>query len=172
MTADWRPRLEAALLRQNPALLAHLEPGLPESRVRRVLGRHHVGGSLAPLVDVYMWRNGTRLTAEVVAGPGFFPRLRYHLLDLELALAHFDHARAAAKSHPELREGVGRYFPLFWNGDTGWLATDLDASSRNRVLTVEHGSDPPFREAYPSFVAFVDDVIGSIEIGQPQARLK
>lgn len=165
-------QLDKALRRRTPALADLLLPGLPEARIRRELANHGVGGDIDALIGLYGWRNGTPLTQEVVANRrlAFLPGLPYHFIDLELALAHFDHGRAVGARDPRLTQGV-RYFPVFWNGHTGWLSTDLTASARNRLLVVDHDSGTPFREIYPSFDEFVADVVHCLDEGNVLDRI-
>lgn len=167
----WTGDLERATIARNPSLAAKFQAGLSKERVNRALKRAKVTGDVAPLFALYTWRNGTdlslasrvdsRLSFETERTKmTFFPGKPYYFFPaLEMAIGHFGHLEAAAKAHPKLTEGVGRYFPVFWDGSTDWLAIDLKPSNRNRVVLMEHKSDQPFKQGYSSFHEFVADAI-------------
>jgi hypothetical protein len=171
MNTAWIGDFERAAIARNPSLTAKLQAGLSEARVKRALGRAKVIGDVAPLIALYTWRNGTDLSISVPvntkqgleaerAKMTFFPeKPYYYFLCLEMAIGHFGHLEVAAKTHPRLTEGVGRYFPMFWDGSTDWLALDVKPPNKNRVMLMEHKSEQPFREAYSSFDEFVSDAI-------------
>jgi len=153
--------LEVAVLARNPLLWERLEPGLPAARVRRMLERKMVKGEIECLIRLYTWRNGTLLSQHASLDRGFLLGLRqpYHFPDLEMAIGHFIFFREAAVKHPRISEAVGRYFPAFWDGSTSWLAVDLQAGHRNRVMVIEYESRQPFRKAYNSFDEFLAEAI-------------
>lgn len=166
---DLLSTLEQRAIARNPLLATRLRPGLDEARVRRELRRDKVSGALDLLVTIYTWRNGTWLDSELaLSKSGFFPGKPFHLLDLEMALGHLDHARQASRKHPELREGIS-YFPLFWNGSTSWLAVDLNEGRNCRVILAEHAAPACFREVYGSFAEFLAAVLYSLDSGKELA---
>ncbi len=152
--------LESAVLARNPLLTDKLQPGLSRNRIQRILKRAGVEGEIGPLIELYSWRNGTILDRDLASSKtGFFPDDIYQFLDLEMAMLHFGSWREAANYHPNLRDGVGRYVPMFWDGATGWLAMDTNASAHNRLVFVEFEDPEPYREVYSSFDEFLADAI-------------
>lgn len=168
MILDLLPRFEQVAVARNPLLAGRLQPGLPESTVRALLRKGKVEGDLAQVVELYTWRNGTRLDPEIVASKsGLFPGKAYYFLDLEMALGHLDHGRVAARKRPKLSEGYS-YLPVFWDGSTGWITIDVSPSHNNRVLLAEHNDETPFREVHTSFRDFICDAIRAIEANDEQ----
>jgi hypothetical protein len=166
--------LETAVLGRNPLLGKKLQPGLPESKIRRMLSRAKLLGDIQCLVDLYMWKNGTILDPEMAdSKTGFFPAPIYHFIELDRAIGDLGFFKEAAVNYPALSEAVGRYFPIFWNGSKSWLAVDLKPSCRNRIIhVVDCRSDQPFREAYHSFEEFINDVIKANDENIPLAGLR
>jgi len=80
-------------------------------------------------------------------------------MDFETMVAHFRGFREGAAHHPRMHQLVGHYFPLFWDGSTGYLATDLGPLTGGRVVLVEIELERPVRNAYESFEAFLRDAI-------------
>jgi hypothetical protein len=161
--ADLLPRFEALATAQHSLLADKLQDGLPEDSVRRYLRRHNIEGELRDIVAIFTWRNGTRLDPELAASKrGFFPGKPYYLLDLEMAVGHLEHTRVAARKRSELAEGVS-YFPLFWDGGTSWLATDMRPLEGSRVMLAEHRAGVPFREVSPSLREFFIDAIKALQ---------
>lgn len=154
---------EEAAIAWNPLIAGALRPGLPKAKVRRALQRESVSGDTDVLISIYAWRDGVLSQSINFTGiadcPGFFPGEAYIFLDLEMAIGHFRHCKSAAKNHPKLAEGSGRYFPLFWNGSVNWIGIDLAPGENNRVMLMQHRSDSPFREAYKSIDEFLADAI-------------
>lgn len=170
--------LARVVLSRNPSVSSKLHAGLSESRIKRVLDRAKVSGEIAPLIAFYRWRNGTDLSLasnvesrQALEGEkakmSFFPCMYYYFPSLEMATAHFDTIKEVAKNYPNISDAVGRYFPLFWNGSTEWLAVDLKPSNRNRMMIVNHKSDPAIRIAYSSFDEFVADAVRANEENRP-----
>ena len=54
-------RLEAAVLRRNPALAGNLQAGLPAEKIKKDLKRSGIEGTIAPIVELYTWKNGSVL---------------------------------------------------------------------------------------------------------------
>jgi hypothetical protein len=80
-------------------------------------------------------------------------------VDLELMLTDFVGFKELTLYHPGYAEFVGRYFPVFWDGSTSWLAVDLRPSERSRVVLIDPESGTTVREIYPSFEEFLRDAI-------------
>jgi len=165
--ADLLPRFEAVTIGQHSLLASKLQEGLSEDAVRRYLKRHKVEGELGDIIAIFTWRNGARLDPELAASKrGFFPGKPYYLLDLEMAVGHLEHTKVAARKHSELAEGVS-YFPLFWDGSTSWITTDIRPHRDNRVVLADHRAEIPFREVSASLRGFMTDVIKAIEEDRP-----
>lgn len=172
---DSLERLEQAAVARNPALATRLRPGLTEDRVKRALSRVKVTGEISPIIALYTWKDGMDLTSDPdisnfndwKLSRSLFPGKPYFFICLETALGHLGHLKAASAKYPQLSEGVGRYFPVFWDGSTEELAIDVKPSNRNRVLILESRSDEPFREAYGSFEEFITDAIRANEENRP-----
>ncbi len=144
----------------NPVISGALQPGLSETKIRAELKRANVTGDTELVVEIYSWRNGVFLNDINFsrAGKGFFPGEPYCFLLLEMATGHFKHCITASRYHPELLEGAGRYFPIFWNGSDKWIGIDLYPEARNRVMLMRHSFTPPFQQLCDSFDAFLADV--------------
>lgn len=172
MNAPTLAHLEDALLARNPLMEKLLQPGLSEIKVRRSLSRHHISGEVEAIVRIYSWKNGTWLTDGVTIADGaFFPGSIYHFLELQSAIAHLKGLEEMASYYPQLAEGVNRYFPIFWDGETGWLSLDMKPGSENRVILVQFESDEPFREVYASFEKFLSDAITANREDEPLSCL-
>src|SRR5688572_16325454 len=104
---------ERALRKRNPILADRLEPGLPEARVRGMLLRAKVQGSIEPVVELFSWKNGSRLDPSVAQHASPFPDSEYIFMDLELMIVHFLGFAECAQYHARYKQLVGRYFPLF-----------------------------------------------------------
>lgn len=153
--------LEHAIRDRNPILAQRLRPGRSEVANRRSLARAGVMGCVDPVVALFCWKNGSNLDPSVPldkASP--FPKSGYYLfMPLSFILGHFQGFREFAKHCPSMKEVAGRYFPLFWNGSTGWLAVDLKPASNSRVVLIESQADDPVLQVYPSFDDFMTDAI-------------
>jgi hypothetical protein len=82
---------------------------------------------------------------------------------LDVMIAHFRGFKEFAVYQPKYTEVVGRYFPIFWDGSTGYLAVDLEPSNRNRVVLLDPESENLVKVAYDSFENFLKDVIRANE---------
>ena len=172
--------LECAVLKRNPLLTSSLKSPLSDSDVKMMLKRAKVVGAIDPVVALYTWRNGTTFDQTLmVSKTGFFPEADYQFIDLVKAIEHMRAYRECVCScFPKLANLGRRYFPIFWNGATNWLGLDL-GSSAGRVVLIRyfikeasfkdgqyeaevHETNRP-REAYSSFVEFVDDAIRANE---------
>jgi len=153
--------LEQAIRDRNPVLAQRLRPGRSEAANRRSLERAGVTGCVEPVVALFSWKNGSNLDPSVPldkASP--FPKSGFYLfMPLSFILGHFQGFHEFAKHNPSMKEVAGRYFPLFWNRSTGWLAVDLKPSSNSRVVLIESQADEPVLQAYPSFDDFMADAI-------------
>jgi len=154
---------EKALLQRNPILAERLEPGLPEARIRRMLQRAKVEGAIDPVVELFAWKNGSRLDPTVAQHASPFPHSDYIFMDLEMMIVDFLGFKEGVLYHARMAELVGRYFPIFWDGSNGWIATDLQHSQSNRVVLVDAQADKPVRPAYDSFDQFLKDAIRANE---------
>jgi hypothetical protein len=102
----------------------------------------------------------------------------YNLTDLSRAIVDMIAFKDYWQDFPKLCTLTERYFPAFWDGDTSWIALDLESSEGRVVLirlSVKRASlqdghyepqvrekEPP-REAYSSFGDFVADAIRANE---------
>ncbi len=145
-----------------PLLVDRLKPGLSEARIRRKLERKAVSGDIAVLFDVYGWHNGTTLDQQYVfSKKGTFPGPPFYFIDLDMAIADFLMLPGLAATRPQLREAIGRYFPIFWNGVVSWIAVDLRSGQGNPVVFIELEPTPRIWEAYPSVEEFIQDLIAA-----------
>jgi hypothetical protein len=69
MYAELLRKLEAALLRRNPGMAAHLQPGLPPDTIKPQLKKAGIKGNVDPLIELYSWHNGSRFTEADYAPP-------------------------------------------------------------------------------------------------------
>lgn len=166
-------RLEGAIEQYRPALTRYLNPGLPPRQRANLMRRFRAPEPAAVFADLYGWRDGTRLTPEFVNNPALsiIAGVPFHFIDLELALAHFEHAREVAVRRPTMRHYAQRAIPFFWDGDRRWLCVDV-ASDAGPVLLAEHDANPPYQPLYSSFVGFVDDVIAALVSGSCPPRMR
>lgn len=164
MTTELLTAFERALQKRNALLVRKLRPGLAAPDVTSILEDTGIRGQVKPIVELYSWKNGQTIDLEVRrSGKGLFPGKAFYFPSLEMAVGHFGHFAAAAQTHPEISEGVGRYFPMFWDGGNSWFAIDVKASSHNRVVFIDLKSERPFREAYGSADDLIADAIGANE---------
>ena len=164
--------LEAAVFERNLLLAERLRPGLSEKQIVTMLNRANIKGAIEPIIGLYSWRNGTVFDQQLMSSKsGFFPHEVYQFIELKRAIADMNaYADCMCKCFPKIADLVGRYFPVFWNGATNWMALDLKPSNNNRVVIMryfteepslqgyKHEENPP-REAYKSFQEFISDVI-------------
>ena len=83
-----------------------------------------------------------------------------------MMLAYFRCFGEMASYHPRYSIVIGRYFPIFWNGSTDFVAVDLNDSGGNRVVLIEHETENLIRVIYPTFKAFLVDAIRSNETNE------
>src|SRR5437868_2669244 len=55
-------RFEDAIRRRNPRLAEALQPGLARHMINSVLQSAAVTGDPSPVLDIFSWRNGTKMT--------------------------------------------------------------------------------------------------------------
>jgi len=164
MSKELLQLLETAIRHRNPILSDRLQPGLPDTRIRRILQRAKVEGAVDAVVSLFSWKNGSRLDPSITQGQASpFPNSVYMFETLEVMLAHFRGFKEFAVHHPKYTEVVGRYFPMFWDGSTGYLAIDLEPSGHNRLVLLDPESESFVREAYRSFDEFLKDAIRANE---------
>ena len=158
---DLLVELERAITKRNPVLAQRLRPGRSEASVRRSLERAGVSGCVKPVVALFSWKNGSNLDPSVPreqVSP--FPKSGYFLfMPLSFTVGHFGEFSAYIASNPRMKEVGGKYFPLFWNGKSGWLAVDLNPAKNSRVVLIESQAENPVLEAFPSFEEFISDAI-------------
>lgn len=170
-------RLEQAIVSRNPSLIEQMEPGLSESSIRDALNKAGVTGSIEPIVQLYRWRNGTRLTGrEAMAQTSFFPMDFYQLLNLEDAIKQWKAMNEAANQLRKMFKGTKArsmfldistsLFPIFSDGFTGAIAVDLTPRKQGRVFSVDFESEKPVHLAYRSFEAFLEDAALANENGR------
>src|SRR5438309_122406 len=107
--------LEEALRSRNPTLAGRLAPGLPETVVRQALRCAKIQGYIEPVVQLFTWKNGSRLDASLTEGQASpFPSSVYMFMDLEMMISHFREFEQCAVYHPRYSQVVGKYFPIFW----------------------------------------------------------
>lgn len=167
--------LEAAVAVRNPLLAEKLQPGLSEKKICALLKLANINGAISFITQLYCWKNGTlRDRALMVSKIGMFPNTTYYLSDLSRAIVDMKAFKDYWKDFPKLFPLRERYFPAFWDGDTCWMALDLESNEGRIVLirlsmkraSLENGryepqvpeTEPP-REAYSSFGEFVADAI-------------
>jgi hypothetical protein len=166
MSKELIDNFDKALHRNNPVLASRLQPGLLDSQIRKILTKAGVKGDIDPIVRLFGWKNGTRIDPSLTqAQASPFPHSVYMFEDLEMMVAHFQGFREGAMYHPRMGSLVGRYFPIFWDGSTGWLAVNLESSKHGQVVLIETEWENPVREAYSSFEEFLEDAIRANEQG-------
>ncbi len=120
-------------------------------------------GSVEPILDLFSWKNGCQFDSNArLADVALFPGSVYIYADLKTMVEHFEMFQEGFIYHPNFDEADGRYFPLFWDNSTGYLALDL-ASSTHRVILLDPESEDLAREVYSSFDNFVKDAIRANE---------
>jgi hypothetical protein len=172
---DILARLEMALHKRNPLLAeSYLLPGLSEkARARRF---RKLSGNLEPLHDLYSWRDGTKFIhlaagetfAEGIAKVSFFPIDTFLFTDSEQAIGMMHTWAEVAQRRPAMKDGVWRYFPLF-NGGSARFMLDLDPQKKSRIVFYDDEPVDSFEVAYPTFDAFLADILQANESG---GRLK
>lgn len=155
--------LEKAVRQRNPELAVRLRPGLSEDDIRKMLQNAGVSGDVEPVVSLFAWHDGSQpdpWATLVEASP--FPESVYVFGDLATMIEHFKSFHESFVYHPKFYEVDGRYFPMFWDNSTGYLALDLNGST-HRVVLLEPESEELAREAYSSFEGFLKDAIRANE---------
>lgn len=159
-------QLEIAIFLRNRALGKSLLPGLPEPEIRSILYAANAVGNVTGLVSLYAWHNGTSDASLPLSDNAFFPGTSYSFLPLQAAAEHYATLRAAAATlldfthdPTKIAEGTGRYFPVFWDRATGYLALDLTPAGNNRAVIIEFEAEEPYRQAYGTFEEFINDAI-------------
>lgn len=166
-TRELLNNLEQAVLARDPLLVAELQPGVPRNRITGILRESSVTGEMAALVDLYAWKNGiSRDSKRTLQENSLFPESIYQFLPLHEAIEHFIGVQRAAKFLVEvtgdptkISQGSRRYFPVFWDCATGYLAIDIVPSHHNRLVIVDLESEDAIRSAYRRFDDFVIDAI-------------
>jgi len=160
MTKSIIHELETAVLGRNPLLAKKLQKGISEAKIRKKLERSKVSGNIDPILTLYSWKNGTILDAELVSwNKGFFPGDVYDFVELDRAIMDFGFYKEASKNHPQLLAGVGRLFPIFWDGSNKNIAVDLEPSAGTRIMLIDGCAKRPYKEAYSSFEQLLADII-------------
>ena len=162
-------KLEHAIKARSVFLADRLNPGLLEPEIRAALKRAGITGAVQPVVDFYLWKNGTILDDETaLEKTGFFPDEIYQFIDLETAIQNWKAMNVAAQQLSEVLQDTeaepmfelaGQYFPMFWDGATGSLDVDLRPANNNRLMMIEFESTEPVCEAYGNFSEFIADAI-------------
>lgn len=159
-------QLEVALRERNPNLAQSLKPGLPAAKIRQILQRAGVDGDVEPVVTLFTWKNGCQ------PDPGntmrLFPTLDYQFWDLKRMVIYFTAFQSLAKSNPKLLELASRFFPLFWNGASAWLAVDLQPAHHNQVVVIDAAAERPVEPLCHSFDQFLREAIQPSGVGNPR----
>jgi len=166
MSSQLFSELERAIRSRNPVAADGLQPGLPDLGIREALDRERVGGDHDALVEIFSWKNGSKLSDKPLSETSLFPRSVFQFLSLEAGMEHFrgfkvvaDVTRETGPLYALLSAIAIRYFPLFWDSGHGYLVVDLQPGSSRGVMLVEFESDDPLRQAYSSMGAFLRDAI-------------
>jgi hypothetical protein len=163
MSKELLEQFERAIRKRNPALADSLQPSLPEATIREMLQNADVRGHIEPILSFFAWKNGTALGPDVTLGEASpFPESIYCFADLNTMIDHFAMFHEGFVHHPKFEEVDGRYFPLFWDNCTGYLAIDL-RSPKHRVVLLEPESEDLAGDAYSSFEEFLQDAIRANE---------
>lgn len=166
-------QLDAAIRRRDPRLAQQLRAGCSEKVLTKWLKK--VPGETTPLRELYAWHDGTEAlrwsegdTHKMsLLDLSFVPGEIYPFADIETAATHFAGWTTIARYQPRIREAVGRYFPILWDGSGAWFAVDTQSGHSGRVMHFEMQDDHPFREAYATFDGFLLDVLRANETGEP-----
>lgn len=171
MTMSMFLRLEQAVAIRSALVADLLQPGLTEPEIKRGLDAAGLRGDFRAVIELYVWKDGTRPGRNLaLSETAFFPESIYQFLPLRRALALFEDMQQASRDlvavtgdPTGISSGVGRYFPIFWDGSDRELGIDLAPGHQNRVVVIDFASSEPFREAYSSFDAFLEDAIRANE---------
>jgi hypothetical protein len=164
-------KLESAIRARNPAVADSLLPGLPESEIRNILNSVKAAGELTALLLLYMWHNGiSSPPLASLSDSAFLPGTGYRFLSLQDAAEQF--ATLATVAHvlieltgdpTHLAKDARWFFPVFWDGATGYLAVDLRPSRGNGIVIIEVESEKPFRQASETFEDFIAEMLRANE---------
>jgi hypothetical protein len=170
--AEILERLENALRKRNPLFAEnYLLPGLSEkTRAKRF---RKLSGGVEPLQDLYSWHDGTKFVHlaadetfnEGIAKVSFFPIDTFLFTDSEQAIGMMHTWEEIAKRRPALKEGVWRFFPLFSGGGARFML-DLDPQEKSRIVFYDDRPVDSFEVAYPTFDAFLADILRANETGE------
>ncbi|MGV3757326.1 MAG: hypothetical protein ACO1QS_18255 [Verrucomicrobiota bacterium] len=152
-----------AVRQRNTVLFEMLQPGIPEAKIRKKLEKCGLTKSIKNVVDLYSWRNGFKLFDRRVSGAErvIFPCSNFSFEDLDLMSAHFLQFREFCKNNSRYCEVADKYFPIFWDGSTGWIAVDI--SKGDGVVLIDGKLNQPVRLIYDSFESFLSAAIVSNE---------
>ncbi len=151
--------LETAVRKRSPALAESLLPGLPEGTIAAILQETGVTGETEPIRSLYSWHNGMELgPATALTEASLFPRSVYTFPSLDEMLIHREQFSGLAQVLPAFAEWQRRFFPVFWDGATGYMALDLD-SRKGRVILLDPEWGAESMRGYASFEEFVADAI-------------
>ncbi len=170
MTIEKLQKLENSIRKRGTLVAERFRPGLSQRQIRRVLREKLVTGNVETLVAIYTWRDGTDLHARnpfkiepyvrLKADLSIFPKEPFFFFpSLEMSLAQFTGFSEYSESRPSLREAIGRYFPVFWDGAIRCLCLDISEHGNNQVLDLFLNTERPIRVLYPSFGSFVDAAV-------------
>jgi hypothetical protein len=192
-------QLESAVLRRNPGYAQALQPPLAAEHVRQELKRLGLKENVDPIVQWYAWHNGTRFAREcdasrlgiappVVSAPdaknlAFLESLGHKITvpqkiydpvafhDFEGGVRSVKLWKKFARTNPACAALAGRFFPILARTKAGEdVAIDVSADGHGRVVTI--AADRQVREAYPSFEAFLRDLIRANETDELLACIK
>jgi len=168
MNLELLGEFERAVRSRNPLLASKFQPGLPLAAVRRALTSAKVTGETDPLLTLYAWRNGHTLDFELRRSrKGLFPGKPFYFPSLEMSIGHFGHFTEAARTHPQISEAAGRYFPVFWDGSNRWFGIDVQTSHHYRVMIMDLKAPQPFAEAYSSMDELITEGIRANKENRP-----
>lgn len=160
MNLELLGEFERAVRSRNPLLASKFQPGLPPAVVRRALAGGKVTREAEPILTLYGWKNGHTLDFELRRSQkGLFPGTPFYFPTLEMSVGHFGHFAEAARTHLQISEAAGRYFPVFWDGSNRWFGIDLQTSYHYRVMMINLKAPQPFAEAYSSMDELIADGI-------------
>jgi len=150
--------LENAIRRHNPVLAGRLVPGLSPEKTQKILRQFKVAGNVRPIVELFSWKDGTNVDPSVER-KSLFPQSPFMFVDLEMMASHFRELGVWAKYQQKYRAVAGKYFPLFWNGSTKWIALDLNPQATSQVVLIDGDNDPPVTTLYARFEDLVQSAI-------------
>jgi len=157
-------QFEHAIRARNPVLAGKLQPGLAEAKIRKKLQRAGVEGDIEPIVELFAWKDGSHLDGSENESESPFPGSNYIFSDFDMMTAHFKQFKEFAAFHTRYAKVAGRFYPIFWNGSTLWVALDL---FQGRVVLINGDDENPVREVCESFESFIREAIKANENGKP-----